>query len=103
MAISSWASYKNRKVLRGARRWEDGKAGWQGLALPSTVGSSPTFSLRDQAQSQFPLFSWPRVRTQGEPGSVELVSSGIATSTNCPCDLEQNRDHFFLICKKDAR
>lgn len=37
------------------------------------------------------LFSWLGVRTQGEPGSVGLVGSGLATSTNSLCDLEWSK------------
>lgn len=52
------------------------------------------------------LFPWPGVRVQGEPGSIELVGSGLNTSTNSLCGLEWSEGPImpvllFQICKRE--
>lgn len=85
--IISWAGYKNGKESKGQKGWVAGTTS----AFQSWVWFY--FLLKRSSPTIIPtLFSWPGVRTQGEPGSVWLLVSGLATSTDFLRDLEQNKN-----------
>lgn len=87
VVISSWAGYKNGKELKRLKGWVAGTSS----AFQSWVWFY--FFLARSSPNIIPtLFSWPGVRTQGEPGSIWLLVSGLATSTDFLRDLEQNRN-----------